>query len=162
MTVMTDPTAPTDPAPPLPDPHAWAHELVAGGGTILHAPTNTIGKVLAYYDGVTEKFIDPNGKKLDTPVLKVAPGHVFDARNSDLFLPLDERETRFFESFTRGIVEYVTGCSSVAAKSGMPIQTGTTIMGCVLRGQAQQLDLAMARVRAPMTLPTPPALPEVP
>lgn len=126
----------------------WAKiraQLAQDGATVMHIPTRVIGKVEKFYDGDADKWQDPNGVYLVTPVLKLTNGHAFSAIDQKDFLPLTEMQAGYYHAATEDMAVMVAKLAMIAAQAKMPMEETTVLLSSMLREQARALDLAARR-----------------
>ena len=125
----------------------WAklrQKLADDGATVMHLPTRVIGKVARHYDGDADKWQDPNGVYVVTPVLKLDNNHAFVASDQKDFITLDEQAAAFYKSATQDTAIFVSKLAMAAGmmKPQMPLSTCATLLSSMLREQARALDMA--------------------
>ncbi len=114
---------------------AWANILVARGAWVLHVPTQVIGRAFGVY-GPSESCT--------THTLEVIPGHRFIATEEN-FIPLEEKESIFYESFQAGLSEVIRLVGDAGSKAGMPLPTAVRLLVSGLRSQANLLEAMVNR-----------------
>lgn len=118
----------------------WAR-LVHDKAFILHIPTQTIGMVAHYWDGVATFYRTPGtGAEVKGPVVGLESGHSFVAAKEENFIILAPHEAAFYAGCQRVLAEGLKALVKLGAENEvMPATINVLIIGA-LRTQAMVLE----------------------
>lgn len=126
----------------------WATELVDERAWVLHRPTQTLGRVKAYYDGVERAYEREHVEDLGDgkfqrslvqtkgAVLEFEEGHSFVARE-DSFVKLEANEFEYYMGALRFLGESLKICAVKGAEAGLRRETGFLLLELALKEQVK-------------------------
>lgn len=117
----------------------WLGELAEQGAHVLHVDTRTIGKVVEFWDGVTEVYVGPNGKGMNCPVVALDRGHTLVAKKGSL-VRLEAAEAVFFAEAQGSLAQSVRAIAARGGELSVKPEGGMLILAAVLREQLSQVE----------------------
>jgi hypothetical protein len=108
----------------------WAKDLTTRGAYVLHTPSRTIGKVLAFYEPSEER---------QGAVLQIAPGHTFFARREN-FVELSNLEMAYYESVQAVLHDALFAMTKLGGESKIELPKITTFFVAALQTQLAALQ----------------------
>lgn len=109
----------------------------------MHKPTRTAGKVTDVFgvDGFAQ-YVDPNGKQLDEPILKLDTDDAFVAADEDDWIKLEDTEAKFYDLVRSSVSAFVVGALQTAKTSGVgSVHVAATLIAAALERQAKVLNV---------------------
>lgn len=126
----------------------WSiEELVEKRGLVLHNETQTLGRAVAYFDGVDRRSLGLDGKEVPAPVLQLDTGDTFVVKPY-AFTPLSDREAAFVGNLQSMVRDAAMIAIGVAASLGMDQQVVMQLAAFVMDGTRKRFLAEVARLTA--------------
>jgi hypothetical protein len=122
------------------DPTLWAKLLVTEKAWVLHLPTQRIGQVQEFWDGLGNKFVsDLNSQPVQDPVLGISTGDKFIA-TPDHFTKLTEGEAGFYQAIQILLGNVLGQLGPLVEEGKVGNRMATFLIATALRTQANAIS----------------------
>jgi len=121
----------------------WGENLV--GLLALHVPSQTIGKVVKFYDGVDSVYTSTtNNAPVEGPVVAFESGDTF-VGEEDSIVPLTPEEGEYYVAVLQSVGLNMKACAEAGAKRGMTQAKGMLLIGVALKTYVREINRMLSK-----------------